>query len=147
MSDALTLLRAHKLFVNLPDESIQAIAAIASVVRPAPGTALFKTAAPNVNLFFVTKGVVRVFVPSGGARVDLGELGAGEVLGGLSVLTPAKHAADADAGEGCEVVVVPLAQLQALSKKASNLTSQLVFRLMRVFAVSSRALGLEKLFH
>jgi CRP-like cAMP-binding protein len=143
MSDPLTLLRGHKLFIGAPEQSTQAIAAIARVERPAPGTKVFATAAPNENIYFVIGGAVRVLV----GAVELGTLGAGEVLGGLSVLTPQNHAADVEAGEGCAMVVVPLAKLQALSKQAPNATSQMVFRLMRSFAVSARALGLEKLFH
>lgn len=142
MSDAATLLRAHKMFSGFPEQTTAAIAAISSVARPAAGTKVFGMAAPNENVYFVTAGSVRVLV----GNTALGTLGAGEVLGGLSVLTPQKHAADVEAEEGCELVVIPLAKLQALSKQSANLTSQLVFRLMRAFAVSSRALGLEKLF-
>ncbi|MCC6807915.1 MAG: cyclic nucleotide-binding domain-containing protein [Deltaproteobacteria bacterium] len=144
MADALALLKAHKIFTGLQEASVAAIAGISVVQRPAPGTAIFSAGAPNTAIYFITAGNVRIQTA---AKVDLGALGPNEVLGGLSVLSPAKHAADATAGEGCEIVVVPLAKLQQLSKTSANLTSQLVFRLMRAFAVSSRALGLEQLFH
>jgi CRP-like cAMP-binding protein len=126
---------------------VSAIAAIGRIARPAPGASVFTASATNVSLYFVTAGSVVVSVVNGDQRVILGSLGAGEVLGGLSILTPAKHACDVAAGEGCELVVIPLADLQALSKQSANLTSQLVFRLMRNFALSARSLGLEKLFH
>ncbi len=145
--DALSLLKSHKLFAGLPEASVSAVAAIARVARPAPGTSIFKAASTNVYLYFVSAGSVVVSVVNGEQRVELGTLGAGEVLGGLSILTPAKHACDVEAGEGCEIVAVALTDLQALSKQSSNLTSQLVFRLMRSFATSARSLGLEKLFH
>ena len=145
--DALSLLKSHKMFAGLPEVSVSAIAAIGKVARPERGTPIFKAAATNTYLYFVTAGSVVVSVTSADQRVDLGSLGAGEVLGGLSILTPANHACDVEAGDGCEIVAISLADLQALSKQSANLTSQLVFRLMRNFATSSRALGLEKLFH
>lgn len=142
----LAALQRHRQFSGLPETSLTELARIGQLRVMQAGERVFQVGQPNDGVYFLIDGQVRVFLLNGQGEHDLGLLGPHEVLGDLAVMAPAKHVANVTVTQPTRFVYFPLTALQQLSREKPNATSQLVFRLMRKFAVATRAVSIETLF-
>jgi CRP-like cAMP-binding protein len=68
-----------------------------------PDELLFSQGASDATLYIVASGILEITATSGGAAVTLGNLGAGEYVGEICLLTGAPHAATARARTHCYI--------------------------------------------
>lgn len=85
------------------DESLVTGAAPLEGVRYLADTVIFNQGDPGDAAYFVRKGRVRIFQYNEGQRVEVGEMGPGEIFGEMAVLDGGKRSASAVAAEDCIV--------------------------------------------
>jgi CRP/FNR family cyclic AMP-dependent transcriptional regulator len=88
------------------DESLVTGAAPLQGVRHAAGSVIFNQGDPGDAAYFIRKGRVRIFQTNEGQRVEVGEMGPGEIFGEMAVLDGGKRSASAVAAEDCVVSCV-----------------------------------------
>jgi CRP/FNR family transcriptional regulator, cyclic AMP receptor protein len=97
---AIELLRKAPLFANLPDEELQALAALLGKRTFGKGMILFHKDSPGQTLYLVESGAVRIFVLSEtGQEMTLNVHGPGECFGEISLLDGKPRSAGAVALE------------------------------------------------
>lgn len=97
-----------RIFTALDDGALHRLAAAAFTRRLAENQILFVTGEPSEHLYVVRSGRLRVLTTSPhGEQFVLSTVGAGEVIGELSVLDRQPRSADAVAAEFCELIAVP----------------------------------------
>ncbi|WP_448623654.1 sensor histidine kinase [Geodermatophilus sp. URMC 64] len=83
--DVAAALRGSRLFAELPEEDLAALAGTSSTVELAPGEVLMAEGAPPEAMYVVLEGELEVSRVVGGSRVLLNVCGPGELLGELGI--------------------------------------------------------------
>jgi CRP-like cAMP-binding protein len=89
------------LFECLPRAQLEELAQHVETRLLEPAEFLFKQGAMDATLYIVAAGILEVSQLSGTVATHLGNLGAGEYIGEISLLTGAPHAATAQARTHC----------------------------------------------
>lgn len=97
-----------RLFAALDEDALERLAGAAFPRRLAANQILFVGGEPSEHLFVVRNGMLRVQTTSiHGEQLVLSTLGAGEVIGELSLLDRQPRSADVVAAEPSELIAVP----------------------------------------
>lgn len=113
--DVFSVLRPLSLFASLDDNQVHELAAAAESHLYVAGEDLFKQGDAGGSLFVVRSGAVRLTKHNeAGQDIPVGELGAGEFFGEMSLLTGEPRLVTVTANLDTEVVVVHKAELAAL---------------------------------
>jgi len=97
-----------RIFTALDGGALQRLAAVAFTRRLAANQILFVGGEPSEHLYVVRSGLLRVLTTSPhGEHLVLASVGAGEVIGELSVLDLQPRSADVVAAELSELIAVP----------------------------------------
>jgi len=103
------LLRRSRLFADLPSVDVNAIADMASMRWFDRGEYLYRQGAAAKYFYVVFDGAVKVSrVMPGGKAIVIDFRGAGQVVGGSSLVAAEEHADDARAVEDVLVATIPL---------------------------------------
>ena len=97
------LLREIDLFDCLQPAQLEDLAQHATTRLHEPDELLFSQGASDAKLYIVASGILEVTATTNGVAVNLGNLGAGEYLGEIGLLTGAPHAATARARTHCYI--------------------------------------------
>ena len=121
------LLRRTRLFAELGDETLRALAE-QSVERSFPRhSRLFHQGDPGTGLFVLVSGLVKVVVTSeDGEEMVLVTLGPGEALGELSIVDGGPRSASAEAMEPTAALVITRPVLLDLATRDRSLTEALL---------------------
>jgi CRP-like cAMP-binding protein len=103
-------LRSIPLFASLPDEALREIAACATEVEVPKGQVLIEIGQPGAGLFIVEDGTLEVDLPDG-RTVDLGP---GQFVGDIALLTDRPHVARVRAKTPARCVAIGRSDLQKL---------------------------------
>ena len=103
-------LRTIPLFQHVGDDLLARIAERGTEFEAAPGHVLIEVGQPGAGLFVIEEGTVSVEIP-GGRTV---ELGAGEFIGELALLTDHPHAARVRAVTSVRCVAISRAEFAEL---------------------------------
>lgn len=106
---------AIELFQGLSEEQVNRLAGSCSMATFEPGELLFEHGDAAEELYFLLAGRAEVEMPNAAAPV--GEVGPGECLGEIAVLTATPHSAGARAVERVEAGVLPRATLEKLVRR------------------------------
>ncbi|HET9449559.1 MAG TPA: cyclic nucleotide-binding domain-containing protein [Aggregicoccus sp.] len=108
-------LRACPLFKGFTDTGLRIVGGIARPRAYPKGARLFAEDAAGDSLFIVEQGTVRLSARSvSGEEVTLGDVGAGEPLGELTLVQPGPRLCSATAASDVRVVEIKHADFQAL---------------------------------
>lgn len=116
------------------DETLATESARLERVRFPAGATIFNQGDPGDAAYFVRKGRVRVFQHHEGQRIEVGEMGPGEIFGEMAVLDGGIRSATAVAVEDCSLSRVALAVFQ---RKLGN-TDEFIRALMKLFIKNIR---------
>ena len=97
------ILREIALFEGLPPAQLEELAQRVATRLLEPDELLFSQGAADATLYIVASGILEVTQTSDGVAVTLGNLGAGEYVGEICLLTGAPHAATARARTHCYI--------------------------------------------
>jgi CRP-like cAMP-binding protein len=89
------------LFECLPPAQLEDLAQHVVIRRLEPGEFLFKQGSSDATLYIVAAGILEVTQTSGEVSMHLGNLGAGDYIGEICLLTGSPHAATARARTHC----------------------------------------------
>lgn len=113
--DMQAILRANPLFRDLDRRALRTIAAGAEWVEIGGGEYLFRAGDDSSALYVVVSGRIRVVRPrEDGPSMHMGELGAGEMVGEISVIREQKHSADGLAMRDTQLLRISRAQFESL---------------------------------
>ena len=136
-----TALSRTQIFQSLGPSDLDAIASRAAVRKVARNEAVLRRGDPNGGMAVVMHGRVRVSVVSeDGKEATLCVLGAGEVLGEMSLLDGEPCSADVTAQEDCVLLVIDRAQFLALLRGNGDLCLHLLTLLSRRLRRANAAL-------
>ena len=107
-------LRAAVLLRDFTDVGLRILAEKSVLRRVGRGTYAFRAGEPSDALAFVAKGTLQLLPRDGGA--PLGEVGAGDSLGGMSLLFEGEHILSALAATDVELLQLPKAAFEELKK-------------------------------
>lgn len=108
------LLRAVHLLRDFTEVGVRILAEAVQQKTVGRGTYAFRGGDPSESLWFVAKGTLQLVPRDGGA--SLGEVTAGDTLGGLSFLTPGEHLLSAMAANDVELLELPQAAFEQLKQ-------------------------------
>lgn len=108
-----------RLFQSMNSEQVQCVASLCSVEHHAVGARLFARGTDADSMIILIDG--RVEVVCGDPVRKLGEVGAGESLGELAMLTGEPHSADAVAIQPVIAAVLPREALSALTRRRPDI--------------------------
>jgi hypothetical protein len=112
-------------FAGLNDEQVQKLFAIGDHVHFDKDEVILKEGSLNSNLYIILKGAARIVLANDSEEsMELIEVGDGEVLGEVSLLIDAPHAATVTALEPTEVIQIERARLMKLTEEAPELAAQ-----------------------
>jgi small-conductance mechanosensitive channel/CRP-like cAMP-binding protein len=97
------MLRELSLFECLQPAQLEELAQHVATRLLEPEELLFSQGASDATLYIVASGILEITATSGGVAVTLGNLGAGEYVGEICLLTGAPHAATARARTPCHI--------------------------------------------
>ena len=130
-----------QIFQALQPADIDLILTRATVRRVARGAAVLRRGDPSGGMVVIISGRVRVSVVSeDGKEVTLSVLGAGEVLGEMSLLDGDPCSADVTAQEDCVLLVIERGQFLNLLRSNGALCLQLMTLLTRRLRRANTAL-------
>src|SRR3984957_19322867 len=130
-----------QIFQSLPPAEIDAISARAAVRRVARNEAVLRRGDSNGGMVVIMSGRVRISVVSeDGKEATLGVLGAGEILGEMSLLDGEACSADVTAQEDCLLLVIERGQFLALLRANSVLCLHLMTMLTKRLRRANSAL-------
>lgn len=116
-----------QVFQSLRPDDLDAIAARATVRRVKQNEAILRRGDPNSGMMVIMAGRVRIGVVSeDGKEATLAVLGAGEVLGEMSLLDGEPCSADVTAQEDCVLLVVDRARFLSLLRSDSAICLHLM---------------------
>lgn len=127
-------LRVSSLCRSLSDAEVNAIAAIAEMERVAAGKELFREGAQGDGLYLVLSGEIDIVKRTPGGARSLARLGAGAVLGEMSLLTREARSATGRALSESAVLRLPAAAFRALLEQASPAALKLAAAIAEVLA-------------
>ncbi len=113
-----------------------------SWLRLAPGDQLFQQGDPADALYFVVRGGLTVRIHGvEGTDIDVGKIGAGEPVGEMQVFSGGARTASVCSTDGCELIRIPRASIDGLTKSApeayERLSNRVESRLRRNRLISS----------
>ncbi len=130
-----------QIFQSLPSVELDAIAARTAARHVVRNQVILHRGDPNAGMVVIMSGRVRVSVVSeDGKEVTLSVLGAGEVLGEMSLLDGEPCSADVTAQEDCVLLVIERGQFLALLRANSDLSLHLMTLLTRRLRRANSAL-------
>ena len=130
-----------QIFQSLPPEELDAILHRTSVRRLRRNDTVMRRGDPNGGMVVIMSGRVRIGVVSeDGKEATLSVLGAGEVLGEMSLLDGEPCSADVTAQEDCALLVIDRAQFLALLRANSSLCLHLMTLLTKRLRRANSAL-------
>jgi len=136
-----TALMRVPIFQSLPPTDIDLILARAATRRVGRGAVILRRGDPNGGMLVIMTGRVRISaVSEDGKEVTLGVLGAGEVLGEMSLLDGEPCSADVTAQEDCSLLVIERGQFLTLLRANSDLCLRLMSFLSRRLRRANAAL-------
>ena len=118
----------------LSAEEIDAIAAIVETREVAAGKELFREGDPGDGLFLVVAGEVEVIKRGPGGEHSLARLGAGGVLGEMSLITADSRSATGRALVETRVLYLPAPRFRALLEAGSIAAHKIVAAIAEVLA-------------
>jgi len=112
-------------FAGLNDEQVEKLFAIGDQLHFDQDDVILKEGTLNSNLYIILKGAARI-VPANDSEesMELIEVGDGEVLGEVSLLIDAPHAATVTALEPTDVIQIERESLLKLTEEAPELAAQ-----------------------
>ncbi|MGH8705550.1 MAG: cyclic nucleotide-binding domain-containing protein [Burkholderiales bacterium] len=119
---------------TLSDAEISAIASLAEAQKLAPGKELFREGDSGDGLYLVVSGEIDVVKRAPGNERSLARLGAGEVLGEMSLLTEDSRSATGRATVETTVLRLPAKRFRALLEQGSPAALKVVARIAEVIA-------------
>jgi CRP/FNR family cyclic AMP-dependent transcriptional regulator len=129
------------IFQSLQPSDIEAIAARAITKRAARNEIILRRGDPNSGMIVIMTGRVRIgLVSEEGKEVTLTVLGAGEVVGEMSLLDGEPCSADVTAQEDCSLLVIERGQFLNLLRSNSELCLRLLSFLTRRLRRANAAL-------
>ena len=130
-----------QIFQSLPPAEIDAISARVAVRRVARNEVVLRRGDSNGGMVVIMSGRVRISVVSeDGKEATLGVLGAGEILGEMSLLDGEPCSADVTAQEDCVLLVIERGQFLALLRANSDLCLHLMTMLTKRLRRANSAL-------
>jgi CRP-like cAMP-binding protein len=112
-------------FAGLNDEQVEKLFAIGDQVHFDKDEVILKEGSLNSNLYIILRGAARIVLANNSEEsMELIEVGDGEVLGEVSLLIDAPHAATVTALEPTEVIEIKRARLMKLTEEAPELAAQ-----------------------
>jgi CRP/FNR family cyclic AMP-dependent transcriptional regulator len=130
-----------QIFQSLPPAEIDAIAARVAVRRVVRNEVILRRGDANGGMVVIMSGRVRISVVSeDGKEAALGVLGAGEILGEMSLLDGEPCSADVTAQEDCALLVIERGQFLALLCANSDLCLHLMIMLTKRLRRANSAL-------
>jgi CRP-like cAMP-binding protein len=125
-------LRASSLLHEFTDVGLRILAEAATQRSVGRGTYAFRAGEPSDALLFVAKGTLQLQPRDGGAA--LAEIGAGDTLGGFSLLVGGEHLLSALAGTDVELLQITKARFDELEKSHPRTALKLTLALARDLA-------------
>jgi len=120
------LLKQVSLFKQLPEDSAQHLAARCRRKRYAPGEVIVHQGDTSTEMYVIESGRVRIELPADDGRaLVVAELGRGEFLGEMSLMTGESRTADVIACEETLLVVIDREALAPLLRQHPGLEEQL----------------------
>jgi EmrB/QacA subfamily drug resistance transporter len=107
-------------FKGLDRELLKTVASASRAVRVPPGEWLFRAGDPGDCMYVVRAGRIEVVDESAGAVIR--ELGRGDVIGELALLTDTPRSASARAARACDLVAIERAPFEAVLRDAPALS-------------------------
>lgn len=107
-------LRELAVFECLSPAQLDELAGHVVTRRLEPDDLLFSQGSADATLYIVASGVLEISQLNNGSTVTLGNLGAGEYVGEIGLLTGTPHAATARAGTHCYIQQLPRTALEPL---------------------------------
>jgi CRP/FNR family cyclic AMP-dependent transcriptional regulator len=130
-----------EVFRSLAERDVDVILSRARSRRVARGAMILRRGEPNGGMIVIVSGRVRVSVVSeDGKEVALSVLGAGEVLGEMSLLDGEPSSADVTAQEDCVLLVIERGQFLDLLRHNCDLCLHLMALLTRRLRQTNAAL-------
>ncbi|HUN67965.1 MAG TPA: cyclic nucleotide-binding domain-containing protein [Burkholderiales bacterium] len=127
-------LKAMALCRALSAVELDAIAAIVETREIAAGGELFREGDPGDGLYLIVAGEVNVFKRSPGGEHSLAKLGAGGVLGEMSLVTSEARSATGRALIDTRVLYLPAARFRALLEAGAIAAHKIVAAIAEVLA-------------
>ena len=125
-------LRASPLLREFTDVGIRILAQASTRRTVGRGTFAFRAGEPSTGLAFIAQGTLSLLAREGGA--PLGEVRAGDTLGGFSLLAGGEHLVSALAATDVELVILSLEEFQKLRKTKPGASLKLLIALANDFA-------------
>jgi small-conductance mechanosensitive channel/CRP-like cAMP-binding protein len=122
---AATTLRGHELFGILSEEQVAALIAGSRLALFAPGEHLVDQDAPGSSMYLVTRGVVEVRLGRGGRFTVVSQLGPGDCVGEMSLLTGEPRSATCVARDEVEAFEVTRAAFGGIVRDSPELLRSL----------------------
>jgi NTE family protein len=110
----LAFLRAIEIFSSMPDDALEELAAAAETTRLRTGDQLMREGDPADAVYVVRHGRMRTFVHVGEERKVIGEIGRGEVVGEMALLTDHVRTATVEALRDSELLRIDAARFARL---------------------------------
>jgi CRP-like cAMP-binding protein len=101
------VLRGSKLFSVLSPDQVQDVSSKMVLKKAPAGHELIREGASDLSLLVIKKGKVLITKKKGGGQITLGELGPGEVLGEMAIISGEPRSASAHAGSEVEFMELP----------------------------------------
>jgi CRP-like cAMP-binding protein len=112
-------------FTGLKDEQVTKLFAIGNQMHFDKDEVILKEGTINSNLYIILKGAARIVLSNDSEEsMELIEVGDGEVLGEVSLLIDAPHAATVTALEPTDVIQIERERLMKLTEDAPELAAQ-----------------------
>lgn len=127
-------LKTMTLCRSLDAAEIDAIAAIAETRDIAAGRELFREGEPGDGLFLVVSGEIDIVKQSAGGARSLAHLGAGAILGEISLLTSEARSATGRALVDTRVLHLPMQPFRALLAGGSGAGSTAALKMVSAIA-------------
>lgn len=93
----------------------------------------------GVSAFLIQSGDVAVFTESGGKRVELARMGAGQIIGEMALVVDTPRSATVQALTECNLIVITRDTLNSKLEKSDPTVRALVTMLMKRLAQSNKA--------
>lgn len=117
-------LRSAAIFRNLTDEQINALAEKSREVTYYPEEVIVSEGDERFDLIIVTSGIVAVHKRGARGEIEVARLGAGSVLGEMSLLTGAPRSATVVASVITTIIVVPKSALEPILQEVPELANE-----------------------
>ena len=130
--DRAAALRAAPLLRDFTAVGIRILAQASSLRTVGRGTFAFRAGEPSTGLQVIAQGSLQLLAREGGA--PLGEVRAGDTLGGFSLLSGGEHLVSALASTDVELVVLSAEAFEGLRKTKPGASLKLLIALANDFA-------------